>query len=113
MLAHAFVVAHQSDPWSVLGDGSRRAIVERLSVGACTVADLAGEMPISRPAVSQHLKELKDAGVVQDRGFDGSVCRWGRGLVLDSHETIPFSWTGWRIYLARYQALTRGDEVFV
>jgi DNA-binding transcriptional ArsR family regulator len=67
VLAYAFVVAYQSDPWSVLGDGSRRAIVERLSVGACTVADLAGEMPISRPAVSQHLKVLKDAGVVQDR----------------------------------------------
>jgi DNA-binding transcriptional ArsR family regulator len=62
-----FVAAYQSDPWSVLGDASRRAIVERLSRGACTVADLAGEMPISRPAVSQHLKVLKDAGVVQDQ----------------------------------------------
>jgi DNA-binding transcriptional ArsR family regulator len=62
-----FVPAYQSDPWSILGDPSRRAIVERLSLGACTVADLAGEMPISRPAVSQHLKVLKDAGVVQDQ----------------------------------------------
>jgi DNA-binding transcriptional ArsR family regulator len=67
VLTYVFVVAYQSDPWSVLGDASRRAIVERLSLGACTVADLAGEMPISRPAVSQHLKVLKDAGVVQDQ----------------------------------------------
>ena len=67
MVTYAFVAANQSDPWSVLGDSSRRAIVERLSLGACTVADLAGSMPISRPAVSQHLKVLKDAGVVQDQ----------------------------------------------
>lgn len=51
--------------YAALGDPSRRAIVERLSSGACAVMDLAGEMPISRPAVSQHLKVLKDAGVVQ------------------------------------------------
>lgn len=67
MLAYVFVAAYQSDPWSVLGDASRRAIVERLSLGARTVADLASEMPISRPAVSQHLKVLKEAGVVQDQ----------------------------------------------
>ena len=67
MLAYAFVTAYQSDPWSVLGDASRRAIIERLATGASTVADLADEMPISRPAVSQHLKVLKDAGVVQDQ----------------------------------------------
>lgn len=58
--------AYQLDPWTVLGDASRRAIVERLSAGACTVIDLAADMPISRPAVSQHLKVLKEAGVVQD-----------------------------------------------
>ncbi len=61
-----FVAAYLSDPWTVLGDPSRRAIIERLSAGACTVAGLAAEMPISRPAVSQHLKVLKDAGVVRD-----------------------------------------------
>jgi DNA-binding transcriptional ArsR family regulator len=57
----------QVQAYAVLGDPSRRAIVERLASGACTVMDLAGEMPISRPAVSQHLKVLKDAGVVQDQ----------------------------------------------
>ena len=54
------------DAWALLGDTSRRAIIERLSTGPCTVAELAGEMPISRPAVSQHLKVLRDAGVVHD-----------------------------------------------
>jgi DNA-binding transcriptional ArsR family regulator len=66
VVPYVFVAAYLSDPWTVLGDPSRRAIIERLSSGACTVAGLAAEMPISRPAVSQHLKVLKDAGVVRD-----------------------------------------------
>jgi DNA-binding transcriptional ArsR family regulator len=61
-----FVAAHQSDAWALLGDPSRRAIIERLSVSPCSVAELADDMPISRPAVSQHLKLLREAGVVRD-----------------------------------------------
>ena len=61
-----FVVTYPLDVWALLGDGSRRSIIERLSAGPCTVTELAEEMPISRPAVSQHLKVLKDAGVVHD-----------------------------------------------
>jgi DNA-binding transcriptional ArsR family regulator len=59
-------MAYQSDAWAVFGDASRRAIIERLSQGPCTVTELAEEMPISRPAVSQHLKLLREAGVVRD-----------------------------------------------
>lgn len=50
-----------------LGDASRRAIVAELSTGAATVGRLADRLPISRPAVSQHLKVLKAAGLVRDR----------------------------------------------
>lgn len=60
------MVAYRSDGWALLGDASRRAIIERLSLSACTVAELADAMPISRPAVSQHLKVLREAGVVRD-----------------------------------------------
>lgn len=60
------MVTYAHDPWTLLGDASRRAIIERLSAGPCTVTELAGVMPISRPAVSQHLKVLKDAGIVGD-----------------------------------------------
>jgi len=67
VLTYAFVTAYQSDPWGVLGDASRRAIIERLAAGASTVTDLADVMPISRPAVSQHLKVLKDVGIVRDQ----------------------------------------------
>lgn len=59
-----FVVTYPLDAWALLGDASRRAIIERLSAGPCTVGELAGDMPISRPAVSQHLKVLRDAGIV-------------------------------------------------
>ncbi len=61
-----FVVTYPLDAWALLGDASRRAIIERLSAGPCTVGELAGDMPISRPAVSQHLKVLRDAGIVHD-----------------------------------------------
>src|SRR3954447_2273294 len=50
-----------------LGDPTRRAIFERLGAGPRPVGELAAELPISRPAVSQHLKVLKDAGLVVDR----------------------------------------------
>jgi DNA-binding transcriptional ArsR family regulator len=50
-----------------LGDQTRREIVERLSRGPSAVGDLARELPVSRPAVSQHLKVLKEAGLVVDR----------------------------------------------
>ena len=50
-----------------LGDPTRRAIFERLKDGARAVGELAGELPVSRPAVSQHLQVLKRAGLVRDR----------------------------------------------
>jgi DNA-binding transcriptional ArsR family regulator len=50
-----------------LGDPTRREIFERLVEGPRSVGELARGMPVSRPAVSQHLKVLKDAGLVTDR----------------------------------------------
>jgi DNA-binding transcriptional ArsR family regulator len=50
-----------------LGDPTRRAIFERLARGPVAVVDIAETLPISRPAVSQHLKVLKDVGLVTDR----------------------------------------------
>jgi DNA-binding transcriptional ArsR family regulator len=53
--------------WTALGDPTRRAIFEHLADRPWAVGELAAEFPISRPAVSQHLKVLKDAGLVVDR----------------------------------------------
>lgn len=60
-------MANQSDMWTALGDATRRAIFERLADRPRAVGELAAELPVSRPAVSQHLKVLKDAGLVVDR----------------------------------------------
>ena len=56
---------------AALADPTRRAIFERLRRGPQPVAALARGLPVSRPAVSQHLKVLKDAGLVSDRA-DGA-----------------------------------------
>ena len=53
--------------FSALADPTRRAIFERLARGPRAVGELASEFPVSRPAVSQHLRVLKDAGLVADR----------------------------------------------
>jgi DNA-binding transcriptional ArsR family regulator len=50
-----------------LGDWTRRQIFEALRQGPRSVGELAGDLPVSRPAVSQHLRVLKDAGLVRDR----------------------------------------------
>jgi DNA-binding transcriptional ArsR family regulator len=49
-----------------LGDATRMAIFQKLSAGPIAVSELAGMLPVSRPAVSQHLRVLKDAGLVMD-----------------------------------------------
>ncbi len=53
--------------WTALGDPTRRAIFECLVERPRAVGELAREFPVSRPAVSQHLRVLKDAGLVVDR----------------------------------------------
>jgi len=55
------------DPFDALGDPHRRAIVELLGAGDRSVRELADALPISRPAVSRHLRLLKEAGLVSDR----------------------------------------------
>jgi DNA-binding transcriptional ArsR family regulator len=52
---------------TALGDPTRQAILDLLTHGPLAVGELAGELPVSRPAVSQHLKVLKEVGLVVDR----------------------------------------------
>jgi len=61
------VQAYRADGWTALGDPTRRAIFERIADRPRAVGELARELPVSRPAVSQHLRVLKDAGLVVDR----------------------------------------------
>ena len=55
-----------ADGWGALADGTRLAIVARLAEGPQAVGKLAAGLPVSRSAVSQHLRILKDAGLVED-----------------------------------------------
>jgi DNA-binding transcriptional ArsR family regulator len=61
------VNTYQQRALQALGDPTRREIFERLSRSPVAVGQLARDLPISRPAVSQHLRVLKDVGLVIDR----------------------------------------------
>ena len=85
-----------------LGDPTRRAICERLSRHPAAVGELAEDLPVSRPAVSQHLKVLKDAGLVTDT-------RHGNRRIYQLH---PEGVAALRDYLDRFwgTALSRFAE---
>jgi DNA-binding transcriptional ArsR family regulator len=61
------VLTYRANGLTALGDPTRRAIFEHLADRPQAVGELARELPVSRPAVSQHLKVLKEAGLVFDR----------------------------------------------
>jgi DNA-binding transcriptional ArsR family regulator len=61
------VTTYATDGWAALGDRTRRTIFARLAVAPSAVGDLAATLPVTRPAVSQHLKVLKDAGLITDQ----------------------------------------------
>jgi DNA-binding transcriptional ArsR family regulator len=60
-------MANASAQLAAFSDPTRREVFERLRSGALPVGEIARGLPVSRPAVSQHLKVLKDAGLVIDR----------------------------------------------
>jgi DNA-binding transcriptional ArsR family regulator len=61
------VGTYRLEALGVLGDTTRRTIFETLAAGPLSVGELAARLPVSRPAVSQHLRALKEAGLVIDR----------------------------------------------
>jgi DNA-binding transcriptional ArsR family regulator len=60
-------VPANGDGFAALADPTRRAVFERLREGPRPVGEIARDLPVSRPAVSQHLRVLKDAGLVTER----------------------------------------------
>lgn len=55
------------DPWYALADPTRRSVFARVAKGPCSVTEIARDLPVSRPAVSQHLRVLLDARLVDVR----------------------------------------------
>ncbi|MGH6956582.1 MAG: ArsR/SmtB family transcription factor [Caulobacteraceae bacterium] len=101
-------MANTNLAFAALADPTRRAVFERLAQGPRAVGELARGLPVSRPAVSQHLKVLKDAGLVSDRA-DGArrlyqIDPHGLGQVrawLDRH---------WEAALTAFQAEVERDD---
>ena len=93
--------------WAALADPTRRAIVASLAERPRAVGELADELPISRPAVSQHLKVLKDAGLVTDRAAGTRrvyrLSAEGLGALRDQLETF------WTRALDGYQDVVAED----
>ena|ERR1700722_10967257 len=93
--------------FSALGDGTRRAVLERLSQGPMAVGEIAAGVPVSRPAVSQHLKVLKTAGLVTDHA-DGAR----RIYAIDPNGFGPLrAWLDqfWDTALAAFKAEIEGE----
>jgi DNA-binding transcriptional ArsR family regulator len=101
-------VTTYQDGWGVLGDPSRRAIFERLAERPRAVGELAEDLPISRPAVSQHLKVLKDAGLVSERtAGTRRIYRLNPEGVAAMRDQLD---TFWKRALVNYSEVLEGPE---
>ena len=94
--------------WGALGDRTRRAIVLRLSQGPRAVGELAKYLPVSRSAVSQHLKVLKDAGLVAERAAGTRrIYHLNEAAVLALRDQLD---TFWNRALSGYQELIEQSQ---
>jgi DNA-binding transcriptional ArsR family regulator len=102
------VVTYQHPGWSALGDGTRQAIFERLAERPRAVGELAVGLPVSRPAVSQHLRVLKDAGlVVNQRAGNRNVYRIDPDGLAELRADLDRFWSR---ALADYKAAVEQPE---
>jgi DNA-binding transcriptional ArsR family regulator len=94
--------------WSALADRNRRWILMELAEGERTVGELAEAMPVSQPAVSQHLKVLKHVGVVSDRA-EGTrrIYRLNEAGVAALRDQLD---TFWRRTMSGFEDLMKEDE---
>jgi DNA-binding MarR family transcriptional regulator len=95
--------AKERAPFSPLADPTRQAIFERLINGPTAVKVLAAELPITQPAVSQHLKILREAGLVTDKKVGRSRFYWVNPEIL---ERLSIQFSG-----MRNQALDAGEQI--
>ncbi|MGH2869028.1 MAG: ArsR/SmtB family transcription factor [Solirubrobacteraceae bacterium] len=103
-------MAYPTQGLAALGDSTRRAIFERLADRPSAVGELAYELPVSRPAVSQHLKVLKDAGLVIDtRAGNRRIYQVDPDGVAALRAYLDQFWN--RSLAAFKSAVEKGDEV--
>ncbi|MGW8888518.1 ArsR/SmtB family transcription factor [Streptomyces sp. NPDC055749] len=96
------------DAWGALGDPSRRAILACLAERPRAVGELADMLPVSRPAVSQHLKVLKSAGLVTERAAGTRrIYRLNAAGIAALRDQLD---TFWNRALAGYQEVAEQPE---
>jgi DNA-binding transcriptional ArsR family regulator len=102
------VFAYRAEGFAALGDPTRREIFARIAERPRAVGELASELPVSRPAVSQHLKVLKDAGLVVDRPEGNRRIYWAdpAGVAALRAQLDSF----WNQALATYEAIVEDDN---
>ena len=101
-------MATYADALDALGDPTRRAIFEQLRRRPTSVGELAAGLPVSRPAVSQHLRVLKDAGlVVETRQGTRRIYRIDADGIIALRAAFDALWTD---ALAAYQAAADKEE---
>jgi DNA-binding transcriptional ArsR family regulator len=94
--------------WEALGDRTRRAILQRLAERPSAVGELAEQLPVSRPAVSQHLKVLKATGLVSDEAVGTRhIYRLNPAGVSALRDQLD---TFWNRALAGYETTVRESE---
>jgi DNA-binding transcriptional ArsR family regulator len=93
---------------TALSDPTRLAVIERLRRGPMSVSQIADGMPVSRPAVSQHLKALKDAGLVADE--PRGAARIYRIRAEGLRELRDWLDTFWDDALARFKDYAEGEK---
>jgi DNA-binding transcriptional ArsR family regulator len=92
-----------------LGDPTRRSIFERLSDHPSSVGELAEHLPVSRPAVSQHLKVLKEAGLVSsERDGNRRIYRLDPGGIAELRDYLDRFWSS---ALASFKAAAEREEL--
>ncbi len=98
----------EDQAWATLADRTRRGILLELAEGERSVGEIADTLPITQPAVSQHLKVLKELGLVEDRAAGTRriyrLNEAGVGALRDQLDTF------WRRTLTRYESLLEEEE---
>jgi DNA-binding transcriptional ArsR family regulator len=99
--------APPAEAFAALGDTTRRSIFELLRDGPRAVGDLASSLPVSRPAVSQHLRVLKDAGLVRDEAAGNKRLYSVDPAALDSLRSYFVDY--WSDALHRFKAAAEAE----
>lgn len=96
-----------TEAWTAMGDATRREILARLTVRPQSVTELALDFPISRPAVSQHLRVLHDAELVRHRRHGRQHIYEARSETLDALKSELESF--WRQSLATFKQIAETE----